>query len=92
MRRLRIDAGMSRRLGSCGLSRNATVRLYAALRDDLENGYPIYRPSRHPDDNRVFLYFLSVKDGPTTHRFVFTLDDSTSPDDLFIVDVRHEAR
>ncbi len=63
MRRLRIDSEMSRRLGECGLSRNAVVRFRVALRDDLENRYQLFRTSRHPQDQRFFRYFLAVADG-----------------------------
>jgi hypothetical protein len=90
MRRLRIDSEMSRRLGDCGLSRNAAIRFRVALRDDLEKRYDLYRPSRHPEDPAYFLYRLAVADGAMTHRFLFVIDDSTSPDDLFVIDFRHE--
>jgi hypothetical protein len=90
MRRLRIDPEMSRRMGECGLSRNAVIRFRVALRDDLENRYQLYRSSRHPGDQQFFRYFLPVADGALTHRFSFVIDDSTSPDDLFIVDFKHE--
>jgi hypothetical protein len=90
MRPLRIDPEMSRRLGGCGLSRNAVVRFRTSLRDDLENDYQVYRSSRHPEDQRFFRYNLAIADGPRTHRFFFVIDDSTSPDDLFIVDFNHE--
>jgi hypothetical protein len=90
MRRLRIDREMSRRLGDCRLSRNAAIRFRVGLRDDLENRYHLYRSSRHPKDERFFSYFLAVADGPLMHRFTFVIDDSTSPDDLFIIDFWHE--
>jgi hypothetical protein len=91
MRRLRIDSEMSRRLGACGLSRKGALRLLVGLRDDLENRYQHYRASRHPEDQRFFRYFLAVADGALTHRFDFVIDDSASPDDLFIVDFRHDS-
>ncbi len=92
MRHLRIDSEMSRRLGECGMSRHAAVRFRIALRDDMENHYPQFRSSRHPHDQRFFLYPLAIADGPRTHRFFFVIDDTTSPDDLFIVDFLHEVR
>lgn len=91
MRRFRIDSEMSRKLGECRLSRNAVVRFRSNLSYDLENHYQSYRLWRHPKDQRFFLYFLSVADGASTHSFSFVIDDSTSPDDLFIVDFRHES-
>ena len=90
MRRLRIDSEMSRRLGECGLSRNAVIRFRVGLRDDLENRYQFFRSLRHPEDQQFFRYFLAVADGALTHRFSFVIDDSTSPDDLFIIDFQHE--
>ena len=89
MRRLRISRELSQRLGACGLSRNAVVRFRVALRDDLEKRYPLYRTKRHPDDERFFTYLLPIADGAVTHRFFFVIDDSTSPDDLFIIDFKH---
>jgi hypothetical protein len=90
VRRLRIDKEMSRRLGECGMSRNAVIRFRVALRDDLENRYQTFRQFRHPEDDRFFSYFLAVADEEATHRFWFVIDDSTSPDDLFIIDFRYE--
>lgn len=90
MRRLRIDSEMSRRLGECGLSRNAVVRFHVALRNDLENRYELFRSSRHPQDPRFFHYSLAVVDGAVTHRFFFVIDDSASPDDMFVIDFRYE--
>jgi hypothetical protein len=92
VRRLRIDKEMSRRMGECRpqLSRNAVVRFRVELRDDLEDRYHLYRSLRHPADQRFFLYSLPVADGALTHRFSFVIDDSTSPDDLFIIDFNHK--
>jgi hypothetical protein len=81
---------MSRKLGGCGLSRNAAIRLLVGLRDDLERRYALYRSARHPEDEQFFRYLLSIADEAVTHRFFFVVDDSTSPDDLFIIDFRHE--
>jgi hypothetical protein len=89
-RHLRLDPEMSRRLGKCGLSRNATVRFLTRLRDDLENRYSLYSALRHPEEERFFHFFLAVADGDLTHRFWFVIADATSPDDLFLMDFRHE--
>jgi hypothetical protein len=91
VRRLRIDKEMSRRLGECRpqLSRDAMVRFRVGLRDDLENRYHLYRSRRHPADQRFFPYSLPVADGALLHRFAFVIDDSTSPDDLFLIDFKH---
>jgi len=91
MRHLRIDSEMSRRLGECGLSRNAAVRFLLQLRDELENRYHLYRSARHPTDPTYFRYVLAIADGALTHRFFFVIDDSTSPDDLFIIAFQHES-
>jgi len=89
MRRLRIDPEMSQRMGDCGLSRNAMVRFMVALRFDLENDDQRNCTVRHPVDSRFFLYRLAIADGMWTHRFLFLMDDSTSPDDLFIINFQH---
>jgi hypothetical protein len=82
---------MSRRLGDCGLSRTATVRFLLRLRDDLENHYQHFRSMRHPRNPEFFGYLLAVADGAVMHRFSFIIDDSTSPDHLFIIDFWHES-
>ena len=92
MRRLRIDQEMSQRLGACGLSRNALVRFLALLRFDLESDYQFSRVTRHPADPRYFVYYLAIADTEWTHNFAFVVDDSTSPDDLFIIDFQHQRR
>jgi hypothetical protein len=81
---------MSRNLGLLGLSRNAAVRFLARLRDELENRYSLYSSVRHPEDERYFRFFLAVDDEDFMHRFWFVVDDSTSPDDLFIMSLWHE--
>jgi hypothetical protein len=80
---------MSRRLGACGLGRNAVVRFRTNLRDDLEKDYDLLRSSRHPMKPQYFVYKLAVAEGAVTHRFTFLIDDSTAPDHLFIIDFKY---
>ena len=90
MRRLHIGPAMSRRFGGYGLSRNALVRFLATLRFDIENNYQHYHMRRHPEDPRYFTYYLAIADATITHRFYFVIDDSTTPEDLFIANLQHE--
>jgi hypothetical protein len=64
MRRLRIDSEMSRRLGECGLSRNAVIRFRAGLRDDLENRYQLFGTLRH---RRISGFSAISWPSPTVH-------------------------
>jgi hypothetical protein len=91
MRRLIIWPDISRRLGATGLTHEALLRLLNGMRSDLETHYAIYSVLRDEDEPRYFRYLVSVVDGPTLHEFDFVVDDSTSPDHVFIDDFSHTA-
>ncbi|MBY0524175.1 MAG: hypothetical protein K2R98_12290 [Gemmataceae bacterium] len=60
------------------------------LRSDLENHYRVYSVLRDEEEPRFFRYLVSIADGGLMHEFDFVIDDSTSPDHLFIEDFEHE--
>jgi hypothetical protein len=92
MRRLVIDADLSRRLGQCGLSRNPLLRLLVGLRTDLEDRYQIFKGARHPDRPDFFLFNTALVDGDELHLFQFLIDDSATADHLFVEAFQHSKR
>jgi hypothetical protein len=68
------------------------LRFLNGLRSDLENHYRIYSVLRDEEEPRFFRYLVTVADGGLMHDFDFVIDDSTSPDHLFIEDFEHDAR
>jgi hypothetical protein len=92
MRKLIIWPGVSRRIGACGLTREGLPTFLNGVRSDLENHYRIYCVLRDEQDPRFFRYLVAFADGGLMHEFDFIIDDSTSPDHLFIVDFEHESR
>jgi hypothetical protein len=92
MRKLIVWPGISRRLGACGLSHEGMLQFLNGLRFDLENNYRIYCVLRDTEDPRYFRYLASIADGGSMHEFDLVIDDSTSPEHLFIEDFEHEAK
>ena len=92
MRKLIIWPGISRRIGACGMSHEALSVLLNSLRSDLENEYAIYGTLRDGEEPRFFHYLLAISDGDLMHEFDFVIDDSTSPDHLFIEDFEHDTK
>jgi len=91
MRKLVIWPGISQRIGACGLTHEGLLRFLNGLRSDLENHYPIYSVLRDEEDPRFFRYLVTLADGNLIHEFDFVIDDSTSPDHLFIEDFAHDS-
>jgi hypothetical protein len=91
MRKLIIWPGISLRIGGCGLTHEGLLRLLNGLRSDLENNYRTYCALRDEEEPRFFRYLVTVADGGLMHEFDFVIDDSTSPDHLFIEDFEHES-
>jgi hypothetical protein len=61
------------------------------LRSELEDHYATYSVLRDEEEPRYFRYPLTFADGGSMHEFTFVIDDSTSPDHLFIEDFEHES-
>lgn len=92
MRKLIIWPAISRRIGACGLTHQGLTAFLNGLRSDLETHYAIYRVLRDEEEPRFFRYLVAFADGGLMHEFDFVIDDSTSPDHLFIEDFVHESR
>ena len=92
MRKLIIWPGISRRIGGCGLTHEGLPLFLNGLRSDLENHYRIYCVLRDEEDPRFFRYLVAFSDGGLMHEFNFVIDDSTSPNHLFIEDFEHASR
>lgn len=92
MRKLIIWAEISRRIGQCGLTHEGLPVFLNGLRSDLEDRYRLYCGLRDEEDPRFFRFLTTFADGGLMHEFEFVIDDSTSPDHLFIEDFEHESR
>jgi hypothetical protein len=68
------------------------VRFLHGLRSDLEDHYRIYCVLRDEEEPRFFRYLVTFADAGLMHEFEFVIDDSTSPDHLFIEDFEHDLR
>jgi len=92
MRKLIIWSEISRRIGQCGLTHEGLSLFLNELRSDLEDHYRLYCGLRDEQEPRFFRYLMTFADGDVMHKFEFIIDDSTSPDHLFIEDFEHESR
>jgi len=61
------------------------------LRSDPEDHYRIFCVLRDEEEPRFFRYLAAFADGGLMHEFDFVIDDSTSPDHLFIEDFEHHS-
>jgi hypothetical protein len=91
MRKLIVWPGISQRIGACGLTHEGLLAFLNGVRSDLEDHYRIYRVLRDDEEPRWFRYLVAFADGSLMHEFEFVIDDSTSPDHLFIEDFEHES-
>ncbi len=89
MRKLVLWPGISRRIGACGLTHEGLRAFLNGLRSDLEDHYRIYSVLRDEEDPRFFHYLVAFADAGMMHEFDFVIDDSTSPDHLFVEDFTH---
>ena len=93
MRRTIVPPKITRMIRDCHLTRRGGLRLFAAgLHGELREHYERYRDLRHADDDRLFFFFDAFVDGNVMHTFTFHVDDSTSAEDLIVVDFEHESR
>lgn len=93
MRRTVVPPEITRMIRDCHLTRTGGLRLFTeALHGELSEHYERYRPLRHPDDDRFFLFFWAMVDGIVMHTFTFHVDDCTSYEHLIVVDLEHESR
>lgn len=91
MRRLIIWPGISRRIGACGLTHEGLPMFLNGVRSDLENHYQIYSVRRDGEEPRFFHYLVAFADAGLMHECDFVIDDSTSPDHLFIEDLEYDS-
>ncbi len=91
MRHLVISTKISQQIGNCQLTRNGLVRLLANLHN-LPQRHGRFQGFRHPDDDRLFLFFESIIDDRHVHYFTFFIDDSTSDQHLMVHGFEHKSR
>jgi hypothetical protein len=78
------------RIGECGLSRLALVRLYAQLHHELGNEATRFRARRHPEEPDLYFHYrIKLASGDLWHQFDFAVNDTTAPDTLFVEAVSH---
>jgi hypothetical protein len=92
MRKLIVWPEISRRIGECRLTHEGLPVFLNRLRQDLEEHYRVHCGLRDTEDPRFFRYLMTFADGGSLHEFEFVIDDSTSPEHLFIEDFEHESR
>ena len=88
MRRTIVSPKISHMIGECHLTRNVAVRVLAGLYGELPQQYARYKVLRTPEDSTRFFDRRWRYDAHVT----FHVDDSTSPDHLFVVDFEHQSR
>jgi hypothetical protein len=86
MPKLVVSREISHAIGAFDLPREVLVRFLLRLRE-AESSEPSSR-LRDEDDDRCFTLVLAESIGKHRFRFDVTIDDATSPDHLFVVDVR----
>jgi len=73
-----------------GLPRDVLLDLLNHVHETLARAYEFIREKRDANDARYCNYRKVLSDElGVTHRFTFIIDDTTSPDHLFIVDLLH---
>jgi hypothetical protein len=92
VRRTIVPPEITALIGACRLTRQGVVRLLSMLHGELPQQYGRFRNLRHPEDERLFFYFVALFEEGVRHTFTFTVDDSTSAEHLLIADLEHEAR
>jgi pyridoxine/pyridoxamine 5'-phosphate oxidase len=88
--RVIVDRPVVALIGEHGLSRNAVVRLYAQLHQELVNEAERFRATRHPEEPDLFFHYrIQVASGDHWHQFDFAVNDTTASGTLFVEAVSH---
>ncbi|MBL8796421.1 MAG: hypothetical protein JNM56_21155 [Planctomycetia bacterium] len=95
--RVNIQPAVIKALGFADLSRTALVRLVAKLLTELPGDVGALRHRRLPDDPDCFEYRVAIYDQDQPERprrflFRFAVNDTRSPDVLFLVNVRFSSK
>ena len=84
--RLIVGPEISRAVGGFGLEREALLRVFDLLRQELEERADNYRQQRDPAHPDLYFRFeLTVWDHERPRGFRFTVDDARAPGHLFVV-------
>ena len=83
-------AGHQPAVGECRLTHEGLLVFLTGL---LRLGEPLRElfRLRHDEEPRFFHYLVTFADGGLMHEFGFVIDDSISPDHLFIEDFEYDA-
>jgi hypothetical protein len=71
------------------LPKEAYERVRDRLIKQLETRLEHWRARRHPEDETLFVYTLSVALGEDWHTFEFYVDDTMADTSVFVLDVVH---
>ncbi len=90
-RKIVIPKPISQYIGRLGLSRQILLKLLNHIHVDMPEHYNRFRQNRvlNNEDSQCTWRFV-IKDGTIAHLFSFAIDDTTSPDHLIIVFLRHD--
>jgi len=91
-RSVKVPQPVSRAIGTFQLTRALTVRVLAAIHQELPQATPQHRSARIPGDDRCFAFRILLPEGDVQHLFVLKVDDATSSDQFIVEDVRHFIR
>ena len=64
--------------------------VFDRLIDQLQKHYDRWRKRRHPEDNSLFVYTLSLAEKVNWHTFEFVVDDTMADTALFVVGVTYQ--
>jgi hypothetical protein len=68
------------------------VRLLTDIHNNIPANYEKECPHRVKAEPRHYWHQAAFRDGKRRHLFAFEVDDTTSPDNLILVSVRHAVR
>jgi hypothetical protein len=87
-RKIKVPENISTEWRSFGLPREVSIALWNHVHIDVPGRYPSLRVNRSHDD-RSFRHRKVFKDASgEPYLFVILVDDSTSPDDLIVTELR----
>jgi hypothetical protein len=93
MRKTVVPEEISKVIGSFGLSEEVLLELLGRLHTTIAEQYDLFRMDRQENDDRFYLRRMTIVDGHgRRHIFALAIDDSTSPDHLFITSITYRSR
>jgi len=91
-RRVILPGPITEKIATFGLSRSTLVGLYNACHEGIPDSYDQRRAHRVVEEERHYWHFVALHDGGKKHLLALEVDDTTSPDNLIIVAIKHFAK